>query len=314
MNGTRTPRVSVVVPVYNAEAFLGGTLDSLLAQTFRDYEAVIVDDGSTDTSLTIAKRYARRHPHCIRVLQQANGGVAVARNTAIAAARGELIAMLDADDQWLPNHLETALAAFDADPELGMSHSNIERVDRNGRSLGIAERHWPNDRHPFDVIALRHEHVACLTVVVRRRCIEAVGGFDPQFTRLGCEDRDLWLRIAERFPVRYLDVVTARYRTYPDSFSANCDRMDVARRLLAAKVARTPRGARLARHMDAMIDSDRGVEWLAEGRYFESLRAQLRALRRRPQTWLVWRRLARLGVTASAALLLALLASEDADV
>ena len=314
MSMSSAPRITVVVPVYNAERYLGQTLDSVLAQTYSDYEIVIVNDGSTDGSLEVARRYAARWPERIKVIDQPNGGVSVARNTAIEAARGELIAMLDADDQWLPHHLATAVAAFDADPQLGMTHANIERVDRDGVSMGVAKRRWNTDRHPFDVIALRHEHVACLTVVARRSCIEAVGAFDPQFSRIGCEDRDLWLRIAEHYPVRYLDVVTARYRQYPDSFSSNLPRMYHARRLLLQKTARSARGARLARHMEAMIESDRGAEWLSEGCYFEAMRAQLRALRKRPQTIEVWRRLARLSLTACAAVLVALLAAEESEV
>jgi glycosyltransferase involved in cell wall biosynthesis len=295
----RLPRVSVLVPAWNAQAYLADALDSALAQSYRSFEVVVVDDGSTDATTAIARRYAYRSNGRIRLLRQANAGLPAARNAAMAAAQGEFFALLDSDDVWQPNHLAHAVAALDADPTVGLVHANIERMDGEGHSLGVPLRFWNLQPDAYAAIALRHEHVSCPTAVFRRACVDDVGGFDPRFTGLGCEDRDLWLRIAERWRLRYLDLVSARYRIHGSNMSANRERMAAARRALVEKMAQSPRGAALARHAAAMVDSDLGHELLASGDCAGALRAQLRALRTRPLTTLAWRRLLRAAVTAA---------------
>lgn len=290
------PRVTVVMPVYNGAAYLAQALDSALAQTFRSFEIVVVDDGSTDGSGDIAIEFQRRFPERILVLQQANAGLPSARNLALASGSGEYFALLDADDVWLPEHLQQAVAALDADPDLGLVHADVCRIDARGASLGTWKRDWSREPDAFLAIALRREHVACCTAVFSRECWESVGGFDPMFTGLGCEDRDLWLRIAGRYRMRYLDTVTARYRVHAGGISKRRGRMIEARMLLLRKVARTARGAPLAAGMLAMIHSDLGEELLAEGRWQEAAREQLRALRSSMRIWCIWRRLLRAGV------------------
>jgi glycosyltransferase involved in cell wall biosynthesis len=286
-----SPRVSVLMPACNAARWLPAALDSALAQTFTDFEVLLVDDGSTDATGAVADAYAARDPR-VRVIHQANAGLPAARNVAIAAARGDLLALLDADDEWLPEHLAQAVAALDADPALGLVHADIQRIDAAGQPLA---RHgpprWRGVADPFAALALRREHVSCPTAVFRRRCIDVVGAFDLQFTGLGCEDRDLWLRIVERFPVRYLDRVTARYRMHAGSMSSQRGRMAAARQRLLDKLRCSARGAPLARHIAAMIDHDLAWELQQEGRYGAALCTQLRALARRPHTPLLWRRL-----------------------
>lgn len=286
----RMPRVTALVPAYNADTYLAQALDSALAQRFVDFEVVVVDDGSTDDTGAIADRYAAAHPGRIRVIHQPNAGLPAARNTAIEMARGELFALLDSDDLWKPDHLQLAVAAFDANSTLGLVHANIERIDARGHWIMTCGPRWRDLRDPYAAIALRLEHVSCPTVVFHRRCVEAVGAFDLQFTGLGCEDRDLWLRIAERFPIRYLDVVTASYRLHGSNMSADHVKMATARLKLLDKLRGSPRGAAIADHVAAMIESDRGLEMHDAGRRGEALRAQLRALRRRPQSWRIWRR------------------------
>lgn len=297
-----SPRVTVLVPAYNAVAYLAQALDSALAQRFTDFEVMVVDDGSTDDTGAIADRYAAAHPDRIRVIHQPNAGLPAARNAAIAAARGELFALLDSDDMWKPGHLQLAVAAFDANPQLGLVHANIERIDAHGHWIMTCGPRWRNRRDPYAAIALRLEHVSCPTVVFHRRCIEAVGAFDLQFTGLGCEDRDLWLRIAERFQIRYLDVVTASYRLHGNNMSANHGKMTAARLKLLNKLRGSLRGAAIANHVAAMIESDRGLEMPNAERRGDALLAQIRALRHRPQSWLIWRRalgLARRHVTGA---------------
>jgi len=295
-----SPRVSVIVPLYNTRRYVAQALDSALAQKYRDFEVVVVDDGSTDGGEEIAQRYAQRFPHRVRVVRQSNAGLPAARNTALHAGRGEYFALLDADDVWHPQHLALAMAAFDADPDLGLVHANIRRVDANGRALGVPARLWAPGTDAYRALALREEHVACPTAVFSREAVRKVGGFDLQFTHLGCEDRDLWLRIAERFRLRYLDRVVADYRVHSTSMSRNRERMARARQRLLCKLALSPRGKPLYGQAQAMVESDLGLEYLAEGRIARAVSQQLRAIATHPRAALPWRRLARTALEAAA--------------
>ena len=293
------PRVTAIVPLYNTRAYIEQALDSALAQRYRRFEVVVVDDGSTDGSGEIVRRYVARFPRRVRLVQQPNAGLPAARTTALYAGRGDYFALLDADDAWHPDHLAQAMDAFDADPDLGLVHANIRRIDGEGRLLGVPARHWRPGIDAYRVLALREEHVACPTAVFSREAVNKVGGFDPQFTHLGCEDRDLWLRIAERFRLRYLDRVAADYRVHAHGMSRNRERMARARQRLLCKLALSPRGKPLYGVARAMIESDLGLEYLAEGRLRDALAAQLRAIARCPNARLPWRRLARTAIGAA---------------
>ena len=123
------PLVSVIVPVYNGERFLRAALDSALAQTFQDIEIIVVDDGSKDSSGAIADEYAARNPGKFVVIHAQNGGVVPARNAGIAVARGRYLAMLDADDEWMPHHLAASVALLEKNSSVGLVHANIERIN-----------------------------------------------------------------------------------------------------------------------------------------------------------------------------------------
>lgn len=289
-SSTRVPLVSVIMPVFNGQAWLGEALDSALGQRFTALEVILVNDGSTDDSLAIARARARSDAR-VRVFDQDNAGLPSARNKALKMAQGAYLALLDADDAWLPHHLTQAMSAFESDPDLGLVHANIQRINANGELIDVPVRSWCDTMDAFDALALRHEHVSCPTAVFSRHAVDMVGGFDPRFTGLGCEDRDLWLRIAARFRVRYLDSVTARYRLHPDSMSAAAGRMALARQMLVAKLSESPRGARLGSHMEAMIDSDLGLGLSQQGRYVDAIIRQWTAWRRQPNDRLIQRRL-----------------------
>jgi glycosyltransferase involved in cell wall biosynthesis len=272
------PLVSAIVPVYNGERFLAQALDSALAQTMRHLEIVVVDDGSTDGSGALADLYASRHPGVVRVHHQRNQGLCHARNAAMAMARGVYFALLDADDVWLPHHLEESAALLQRRSRVALVHSDIERIDVDGNSLGCATRYWDQlHADAFRVLFLRQEHVCCPTAVFRREAVERVGNFDPQFNRMGCEDRDLWLRIAVIADVAYLGNVHARYRLHGANMSSNFSKMLQARLRLVDKFSATPHGQSLRRQALAAAHCNLGDELMDAARRRAAFAAYARA-------------------------------------
>jgi glycosyltransferase involved in cell wall biosynthesis len=218
------PRVSVILPSYNTCSYLPGALDSVIAQTYTDWEIVLVDDGSTDNTRAVADEYARRLSDRLHYIYQPNKGLPAARNTAIRNARGELFALLDADDTWLPDRLMEGVAAMDRDPQVGLVHGRVMRVDMRGGVLDAPEYNSKYlTGHIAHFIYTRRAHIQCPTALFRRSCVNIVGDFDEEMRSV--EDRDLWFRIAERCKVVYIDKVLANYRMSGAGMSANIDRM-----------------------------------------------------------------------------------------
>lgn len=183
--------VSVIIPAYNAAATLGTTLASLDAQHYPHWEAIVVDDGSTDGTADVAAQAAGRDPR-VRLIQQPQLGIAAARNTGIAAARTDWLLFLDADDWIAPQHLERLTAALAADPTLDAVHCGWVRVLPDG-SMGDVQFGPPAS----DLFPAFADHCALATVgvcLIRRSLVTAVGGFDRSFQN--CVDWEFWLRVA----------------------------------------------------------------------------------------------------------------------
>ncbi len=183
------PRVSVCIPVYNLELYIAEALDSLKAQTFQDYEAIIVNDGSVDRSEEIIAPYLE-DPR-FRYIRQENGGVARARETATLAARGEWFAHLDGDDIWVPNKLERQLALADEDKRTNFLYSNLIQFTETGQESVPYTKPMPEG----DITAYlyRDNFVGTSTVMIKTADIAAVGGYP---IRPYGEDYLMWLRIA----------------------------------------------------------------------------------------------------------------------
>ena len=218
-------RVSIVIPAYNAAAYLPASLDSVLAQTFEDWEILLVDDGSTDHTRELIEARMPEFRGRLRYIYQKNRGLPAARNTALKHAAGQYIAILDADDVWLERRLERAVAALDQHPEAGLVHGPVRRIDASGRVIGEPAR--PPRRYLSGDIAediyTRRAHILCPTVTFRASCLRVTGLFDE--TMRATEDRDLWFRIASHYAVLYLDEILAHYRISPGAMSQNLDRM-----------------------------------------------------------------------------------------
>lgn len=193
----RPPRISVIIPVHNRPAFVREAVDSVLGQAFRDFELIVVDDGSTDETPDVLAEYKGR----IRRIRQANAGVSAARNTGVRAARGDLIAFLDSDDLWLRGKLEVQAAFFDAHP-FALICQTEETWVRNGRRVNPKVRHKKPDGYIFER-SLELCLVSPSAVMMRRKLFDRVGLFDESLP--ACEDYDLWLRVGRWFPVHLID-------------------------------------------------------------------------------------------------------------
>lgn len=229
VSSTTTPRVAVVVPCYNAEATLGRTVLSLRAQSFADWTAVLVDDGSTDRTFEVAQAWAAAEPR-IQVVRKANGGVASARNAGIAEASGEWLMFLDSDDYLHRHALRRLLAAADANPDADVVYGRGARVDADGRAWRFPE--WDLS-DPFAVLSGQCALVIH-SAIVRRRRVEEVGAFDE--TLQTSEDWDLWQRIARAGAgFRRIRPLVAFYQSAPGSLSKRVgqlarDTLEVIRR------------------------------------------------------------------------------------
>lgn len=187
-----TARVSVIIPCYNTAQLVARCLDSVFAQTFRDFEAIVVNDGSPDTSEleNVLEPYLRR----IVYIRQTSKRPAGARNTGIANARGEFVAFLDCADSWLPHHLEMQIQQFENDPSLDLVYANCTLTGDPERQVDFQTRCPSNGPATFETLALERCQIPMATVVARKAAILKAGGFDETLPL--CDDFDLWLRTA----------------------------------------------------------------------------------------------------------------------
>jgi glycosyltransferase involved in cell wall biosynthesis len=196
------PLVSVVVPVYNGARYLRRAIDSALAQTYRDVEVLVVDDGSKDDSPEVIAGYGPR----LRALRQANGGVARARNAAIRASSGELIAFLDQDDWWLPGKVAAQVQRLLAEPEVGLAHTSVLQYSE---AAGSFVEVYPTEAsaglqgHCYERLLLGNG-IFNSSVMVRSAVLADVGVLDAAMPGNTVQDYDLWLRVARRHRLAYV--------------------------------------------------------------------------------------------------------------
>ena len=216
------PAVSVVMPAYNVSRYIADAIESVQRQTFADWELLIADDGSTDDTLAIAIHYGRIDPRII-VLHQENGGISAARNHALSRAEAPFIAILDSDDVWLPEYLESQLRILEDHPEIDIVTGNARFM--GSRRDGQLARPYPDPRPAPDLMNLIADE-ACVFIMstFRRRVYDTIGGFDP--TMRSNEDYDYWLRASiAGFHFYRNDLPLGRYRLREDSLSASETRM-----------------------------------------------------------------------------------------
>ena len=221
------PRASIVVPAYNTLATLPETVASLLAQTYDDFEVIVVDDGSSDGTADWVRAQKDRR---LRLVRQLNRGLAGARNGGIVAARGVYVGFCDGDDLWEPEKLAIHVAFLDANPDVGLSYSGSALIDSVGRQIGLFQRPKTDGVTARDLL-LRNPVGNGSSAVIRRDCLDDIAyrpsgetsdwWFDEGFRQ--SEDIECWLRIALTTSWRIAGVAAplTRYRIVSSGLSAN---------------------------------------------------------------------------------------------
>jgi glycosyltransferase involved in cell wall biosynthesis len=241
------PVVSVVVPLYQTERYIGEALGSVLAQTYPSFEVIVVDDGSRDRGPEIARAFGERDAR-VRVATQANRGLAGARNTGIRHARGRYVALLDADDRWSPEKLARHVVELDGNPDIAVSFSASRLVDEAGQPLGPVQRPSRRMFTAADVFC-RNPVGNGSAPVIRRTALDQIAfrhpsrgdacWFDESFRQ--SEDIECWVRIAVQAEgsghFAYLDEPLTDYRVSAGGLSANVEAQLATWRRFRAKVA-----------------------------------------------------------------------------
>jgi glycosyltransferase involved in cell wall biosynthesis len=211
--------VTAAITTYNRAAYLDRALESVYAQTFDDYEVLVVDDGSTDETAAVL----RRHTDRVRVIRRPNGGRSVARNTAVREARGRYVSFLDSDDRWLPEKLAREVPVLETDERVGMVHGHVEVIGAYDEPLleeTAEHRRLFSAAHEHGVTYARYAFdCRCFSsaITLRIAAVEDVGLYDPA---LLLDDYDLYLRLALAWKIAFLEgAPVARYRLHPEQMT-----------------------------------------------------------------------------------------------
>lgn len=234
-----SPKVSVFIASYNHARFLPACLDSILAQTCRDFEIVVVDDGSSDGSHDILMDYRNRFADKFRYLwhpDHGNRGISASCNLAISNSRGRYLAWIGSDDVWYPDTLERQAAHLDGDPDVGIVYGYAHFVDSSGNQLpGLCGVDITNDANPLARM-LECCHPPAMTVMFRRACISDAGPFDE---RLVYSDWELWIRILAHWKAGFIDRPLAMYRLHGRNLSKGIDpKLDLRRTMEMMRAVR----------------------------------------------------------------------------
>lgn len=202
------PKVSIITAAYNHVSFVRDSVESAQNQTYRDFEHIVVDDGSTDGTAEVLQSFGNR----INYIRQENRGTHSTINAAIRASAGEYIAILDSDDAWLPQKLERQMPVFDQCPGAGMVYSQAYLIDAHG---ALADNGQPAGTDvgasPYEAL-LKEICIPVLTAVIRRKCFDEIGFFDEHLKALS--DWEFWLRLSLKWPIVFIPEPLAMYRVH----------------------------------------------------------------------------------------------------
>jgi glycosyltransferase involved in cell wall biosynthesis len=221
-----TPAISIIIPAYNRADYVGAAVESVLAQTRGDFEAVVWDDGSSDGTIEAARRAAGGDPR-VRVIAGKHAGVSVSINAAAKVTSGKYLGVLDSDDQLEPTALEETAAVLDANPQVGMVYTGYQTMDVTGRIIGPGSR----TKIPYSKDRLLIDFMTFHFRLMRREVFDAVGGMDA--TLDSAEDYDLCLKLSEITQIAHLPKPLYRYRVHKASTSSE----QRLRQIMSAKEA-----------------------------------------------------------------------------
>jgi glycosyltransferase involved in cell wall biosynthesis len=285
-------RVSVIIPAYNSERFLSQTIESVQRQTFSDWELIVVDDGSSDGTASIAQSYACRDIR-VRVVQQANSGLAAARNRGYTESNptSQFVAFLDNDDVWDPDALETLVQLLEGNPAAVGAHGNHRYIDAAGRPCDADGRPWhadqpkpsvlqrwallsdgivpwPDDKPTtFAVLVLVYYPVTPGLILIRRSALNGMEVEGMELFDRNCDpapDWDLWLRLSRQGDFAYLDKVILGYRRHESNLTHQGTRVMKAHTSTLLKVAGSPEYSEEQRHCALMVIGFVCTRWARE--------------------------------------------------
>ena len=282
-----TPRLSVIMPVYNARRYLSESVESILNQTFGDFEFIIVNDGSTDGSLEVLESFADRDSR-ILLITRPNGGYASALNEALGLAKGEFVARMDADDVSLPKRFEQQVKYLQEHPDCVVVGGSALLIDQEGDSISVS--HLPCDHNTMDTHHINGHRIQLFhpLVTMRREALVSIKGYRIDFEP--AEDLDLFLRMAEMGKLANLDQVLLKYRHHDTNISLIRAQEQSRKSGLAVSEARQRRGLAPLFKEDQVSSSaevsgldvrKNYVRWAIEAGFHRTARKH---------AWRVWRR------------------------
>lgn len=282
------PEISVIIPVHNSADYVAEAIDSVLAQTYPNYEIIVVDDGSTDSTPEIVKGYG----HEVTYVRQENGGAASARNHGIGLARGTYIAFLDADDMWLPEKLEKQIKLFQNDPELGLVFTENYLFDEDGIYCDSLEKQVRLMTGDLAQNIFMNSGVATPTVMVRKEVFEKLGTFEETLTQ--AEDDNMWIRITCNYRGMLIDEPLVKIREHQGRISHDhiklFDSILQSIMLLRARYGERVRDkiAPVLSKKLAQVHFNRGYALFDMNDFVEARRSFRRAIKARPFRYRPW--------------------------
>lgn len=273
--------VSVVIPTYNRARYLAEAIESLLGQTYTDFEVIVVDDGSTDETPDVAARYSSE----VRYVRQSNSERGAARNHGLRLARGEYVAFLDSDDFWKPDKLERDLDFLRDRPDVGLVYADVVLVDEKGRPLRT--RRLPHLDGWVTTRLLRENFITLSSVLARTAAVRDAGGFREERELSGSEDWELWVRLSTRSKFAHLSVPTCCYRVHSDNSMGDAESMERsmnrALEVIDSSTSLAPAHRRVFPRARSMVALISGINHCCAGNLARARARLLEAVRHSPR-------------------------------
>ncbi len=227
------PKISVIIAAYNSEKTIRQTIESVLKQTFNDFELIIINDGSTDSTLEVILQFQDSR---IKVFSFENAGGNVSRNRGLERASGEFVSFLDADDIWTPDKLESQLHALQANPQAAVAYSWTDYIDEQGKFI-VSGTHITANGNVYEQLIVSNFLENGSNPLIHREALVQLGGFDEELP--AAQDWDMWLRLAQNFDFIAVPCVQILYRISANSLSTNLARQEKASLKVLDKVCHT---------------------------------------------------------------------------